>query len=536
MATIHFPAPRANGSPGRREEARKGGRRSTVDKDIILGADIGTSSCKASLIATSGEFLGTRIHEYPTLFPKLLYAEQDPEDWWRAFLSVTRELLSATRIDPEHIRAVSISGNTPSVLPLGHDGVPLRRAMIWMDRRSERECKSLRGLKDRIDIERITMTRIDPSFPLAKLAWLSANEPEIFSQARTYLQSNGYIVFKLTGTFSQDISHCLLTQLWDIDRGEWSEQICSIVHLDINQLPRVYRCDEVVGEVSGEAAELSGLRKGTPVIAGCNDGAASSLGVGVVGPGQAYVVMGQAGGLGFCTDRKPSNPKIANYHYPVPGIWFSLAPMAAFGASFRWARDKLFCKTEHPYLEMDRLAESARPGSGGVIFLPYMIGERAPLWDSAARGVFFGLTLSTTVADLFRAILEGTAFSVLHNIEQFEQEGASIGSLICAGGGSRSKLWNQIISNVCGREVITMQNEDNVTLGNMLLAACATGVYTDFHEAARKIVKQGTRFAPVASDAASYRGLFRIYKRLYPNLRENFIELSEWLGGNRFSN
>jgi xylulokinase len=400
-----------------------------------------------------------------------------------------------------------------------------------MDRRSDAECAWLRERKSEVDVEKVSANKIDPTFTLPKIMWLKNNRPSVFRAACTYLQSNGYIVMKLTGKPSMDISHCAMTLLFDIKQQKWSSAVCELAGLDIERLPDVYECTQVVGTVTSEAERQTGLREGTPVVAGCNDGAASSFGTGLIDAGQAYIVMGQAGGAGLCVDSIPDNPVFVNYNYVVEDIWFVLAPMAAFGASFRWASQNLHCdepgESAEIYRHMNRLVESAPPGSGGVVFLPYMAGERSPVWDTDARGVFFGLHLSTSRADMLRAVMEGTAFSLRHNIELFENSGYRIGDLLCTGGGSKSPLWNQITADILGRRIITVQHEENVTLGNALAAGLGVGIYkrNELKDFFASNVRPDRTYVPDMNNKQLYDALFNIYTSLYIHLREDFQQL-----------
>jgi xylulokinase len=365
---------------------------------------------------------------------------------------------------------------------------------------------------------------------------MKQHEPEIFRNAHQFLQSNGYIVLKLTGCYSMDITHAGLTQLYDMHKEEWSVEICGMIELDRSKLPPVFYSYETVGNITDEAATATGLPTGIPVVAGFNDTAASSIGAGLIYPGKSFLVMGTAGAVGVCSDILPTNPALYNYHYLLPRTWFSIAPMAACGASLRWAKDSLFHSSspnppqssQEAYAEMNEIIAGTNVGSGGVIFLPYMAGERSPIWDSSARGVFFGLTLATSRADMLRSIMEGTAFAIFQNILIMEECGIEIRDIINTGGGSKSAVWNQIIADVTGRTIHTVKIDETVTLGDAIAAAYGLKIFNDDNLAERTadFAALNETFSPNPQNRDVYLDLFELYKTLYKSLKTDFQTLS----------
>jgi len=479
--------------------------------------------------------LRTCSAEYPSIYGPPLHVEQDPTLWWRAFAENCRSLLADAQA--ARIAVVSVSGHTPSALPVDDDGNALRHAIIWMDRRSQRQVEWLRERRREIDVERLTANRLDATYTLPKLLWIKDNERSLFDAARCYLQSNGYVVHKLTGRFSVDATHCTMMQLVDAETLSWSEPICRLAGLQLAQLPPIYRCDEVVGEVTREAAAQTGLRAGTPVIAGCNDGVASALGAGLVSAGQCFINLGQAGGVGFCTDAVSRNLSVNNFPYAFPGSWFSYAAMAACGASLRWAKDTIFRAPEGParrdvggseaYRRINEAVASLGEAPGRIVFLPYMLGERSPIWDPHAKGVFFGLTLAHNNADLLKAIMEGTAFSFRHVIEDFGQSGCAIPEVTATGGGARSRIWCRIISDVIGRPVRVLDTEEDVTVGGAVLASYSLGIFSPGtpSEQIDRLVRQKERFDPDLARGRAYSELYSIFRDLYASLKGQFPRL-----------
>jgi xylulokinase len=491
--------------------------------DVLLGIDIGTTNAKAALFATSGTLLGEEQQEYDTAYPQPGWAEQAAGNWWEATVAIVRRLLDTTRVEPKDVAAIAVSSQAPTVLPVDTQGKALRPALIWMDRRSEAQCTRLRQT---VDIERILAlngNRIDPYFGVPKIAWLLENEPDVVRRTHFFLQANGYVNFKLTAQFTIDRSHASLFQCFDMALGDWSDELCSMMGVPREKLPPVVSCTDVIGKVGAEAAQATGLLEGTPVVAGMVDGVAAALEAGVVTPGEAVEMTGTSTVLLVCVDEPPHQPDLIALAHAIPGFYLLVGAMVSTGAALRWFRDELGAaevqtaeSTSRDVFEIiSEEAGQAAPGAGGLLFLPYMMGERSPIWNSDARGVVFGLSLATSRAQIIRALMEGAAFGLRHNVDVAEKTGVQIEILQSVGGGSRSAVWSQIKADVLGRPIAVPGMSMGAPLGDALLAGTGIGVYTDLVSAARLFDPPLTLYQPGKGTSAHYDTLYLLYRQLY---------------------
>jgi xylulokinase len=485
--------------------------------DAVLGVDIGTTAVKAAVVSADGEVLGSASVEHPTSYPRPGWVEQDPEDWWRAACGAVRGVLEqAGRREPA---AVCVSAQAPTLLPLDGHGRPLRPALIWMDRRAEAECAALRETLGEKLVQRVTGNRIDPYFVAPKLRWLRDNEPETFSRARVYVQATGFLVHRLTGELTLDREHASLLSLRDLGGETWSEPICEAVGVSPDLFPRLVDGDEIAGRVTAAAAKATGLPEGTPVTGGTVDGAAAALEAGVLDEGQAAEMTGTSTVLILPSDRPRSEPAFVAMRHAARGRWLLLGAMVASGGSLRWLRDLL------GEVSFDALTAEAETEEPALVFLPYMMGERSPIWDSDARGVFLGLTLASDRGALVRAVLEGAAFALRHNVEVAAAAGVAVGELRSVGGGARSRLWSQIKADVVGVPVLLPETSIGAPFGDAALACVAAGLHADVGALVRT-VRIRERFEPRADVAERYAALYAVYRGTYEALREEFRRLA----------
>lgn len=503
--------------------------------ELLVGVDVGTTGVKVIVSDRAGRVLAQASQEYPTHFPQPGWAEQEPEAWWKSARHVLGEVLAAPGVDAQSIAAIGVSCQAPSLVAVDAQGVPVHPALIWMDRRSEPQCAALRATVDEALITRINGGRIDPYFLAPKLLWLRETRPAAYARCHTVLQANGYLVHKLTGVFSMDSSHGPLTLLFDTERQAWSPTLLDALQLDAAKLPPVAPCAEIVGTVTPAAAAATGLPAGTPVIAGMTDGTAAAVEVGLVRPGQAAEMTGQSTVLLVCSDTPYRGRDLFPLGHAVPGLHLVVGAMVATGGALRWFRDHLGeseiaaaqQRGVDPFEILSQKAAQSPPGANRLIFLPYMYGERSPIWDSAARGVFFGLSLATTKGDLVRAIMEGAAYGLRHNVETAAADGFPLATLACVGGGARSALWNQIKADVLQRPVSLPGAASGAAMGDAIVAAVGVGLYASIAEAVAAMVKPGSSYAPRAELATLYNGGYHVYRQLYPALRQAFHDLAE---------
>lgn len=501
---------------------------------LLLGIDVGTTGAKAIVSTAQGEIVARAGREYPTLFPQPNWAEQDPESWWSALCAVLQELFGAQGVDPASIAALSVSCQAPTLVLVDGQGVPLHNALLWMDRRSEPECL---WMESRVGSEKIAAVnggRIDPYYLASKLLWLKSNRPVLFGEAPYVLCVNGFINLRLTGIPSMDRSHGPLTLLFDSAKGEWSGDLLAALDIDPGLFPPLRDCAQIIGEVTKSAAAATGLREGTPVLAGMVDGAAAALEAGVVEPGHAVEMTGQSTVLVICSDSPYFGRELIPLGHAETGKHLTVGASVASGGALRWFRDQLG-ETERNLAEqggpdafsrLTALAAASPAGANRLLFLPYLYGERSPIWDSSARGVYFGLALSTTKADMVRAILEGAAFALRHNLETAEAAGFLAPELACVGGGARSALWNQIKADVLQRPVSLPQAATGAPMGNAILAAVAAGIHPTLEAAVAAMVRPGAIYTPNPANATLYDEMFEVYRGLYPALKGSFAALA----------
>ncbi|RIK47563.1 MAG: carbohydrate kinase [Chloroflexi bacterium] len=500
----------------------------------LVGVDVGTTSVKAVLFDTQGTVLAEAGQEYPTTYPQPNWAEQDPDDWWRATCATLQQIFANSRFDARRVAAVGVSCQAPSMVAVDAAGRPLAPAMIWMDRRSEPECAWLREHVGQAAITRINGGRIDPYYMAPKLLWFKAHRPELYRATHQVLQANGYIVYRLCGVFSMDRSHGPITLAFDSRRGDWSGLLLDAMGLERAKLPAIYPCSAVVGQVSRTAAAACGLAPGTPVVAGLTDGTAASLEAGLVCVGDAVEMTGQSTVLLICSDQPYLGDELIPLGHAIPGLHLVVGALVASGGALRWFRDQLGDAERaaaaqqglDPFDLLTASAAASPPGANRLIFLPYLFGERSPIWDSDARGVFLGLTLATAKPDLIRAILEGAAFGLRHNMEAAARAGFPLAALACVGGGARSALWNQIKADVLGRPIRLPAAATGAPLGDAIVAAAGVGLYPTVQAAVAGMVEPGTVYAPNPALAARYDALYQIYVALYPALKASFQALA----------
>jgi len=505
-----------------------------MDRKLLLGIDVGTTGLKAVLCDADGTIMAQAAQEYPTAFPHPNWAEQDPRDWWLAACAVLPRVLSAARCDPRAIAGIGVSGQAPDLVPVDQAGEAVGPAMIWLDRRSEPQCGWLR---EHVGGEMVAATngcRIDPYNLAPKLLWFQEHRPEVYRSTHAILQANGYLIGRLTGALAMDVTNGPLTLFFDSRRLCYSEALAGAMGIDLERMPRLAGSAEVVGEVTPEAAAATGLAAGTPVVAGACDGAAAALETGVMCAGEAVDMIGQSTVVSLCSSEPYLGQELISLIHPVPGRYLVLGALVASGGSLRWFRDQLG-EVERlaaqnlgvdPFELLSQEAASSPPGANGLVFLPYMFGERSPIWDSAARGVFFGLSLATKKADMVRAIMEGAAFGLRHNLEVAARAGFVANSLRCVGGGARSAVWNQIKADVLQMPVHLPRAASGAAQGDAMMAGVGTGVYRSFEEAVARVVAIGREFAPSEALRPRYDALYRVYLDLYPALRGLYKDLA----------
>lgn len=499
----------------------------------LLGIDIGTSSCKVALFNVNGEVIGQGSGNYKVYYPNKGWAEQNPEEWWDSVCQTTKTVIENTQIDPRDISGIGIDGQSWSAIPIDCNGKVLCNTPIWMDTRAKEICDEIKTKVDEDELFALSGNPLEPSYTLPKILWYKKHKPEIYSKIYKILQSNSYIAYKLTGKITQDKSQGYGYQCFDMHTGVWDDTMCEKLGIDRDMLPDIYECHQVIGTVSMQAARETGLHVGIPVVAGGLDAACGTLGVGVLNNGQTQEQGGQAGGMSICTDKYHADKRLILSCHVVPDKWLLQGGTVGGGGSVKWFEEQ-FGQAErivaklngtNSFEEMSTLAGSITHGSDGLIFLPYMQGERSPIWDTKAKGVYFGLDYSKTRAHMIRATFEGVAYSLRHNLEIAEKVGAKSSVLHAMGGAANSKVWTQIKADVTGKPIDTYASDTATTLGAAILAGVGVGVYKDFEEAVNKTVYIKRSFEPDMQKHEDYEKYYEIYLELYDKLKDTMKKL-----------
>jgi len=504
----------------------------------LLGSDIGTTGVKTLLIDETGRVLARAIREYPLSTPKPNWSEQNPEDWWTATKESIREVLKASGISPTEIRGMGLSGQMHGAVFLdGHHRV-LRPAILWNDQRTAEECQEITST---IGAQRLIELTCNPAlagFTAPKILWVRKHEPRIYEKTRKILLPKDYVRFRLTGEFATEVSDASGTLLFDVKNRCWSERMLEELELPREFFPTSYESPEITSRISKIAAEETGLRPGMPVVGGAGDQAAGAVGNGIVTRGVISSTIGTSGVVFAYSDQPERDPegRLHTFCHAVPGKWHIMGVMLSAGGSFRWLRDAL-CQEEieeakrgglDPYELMTHTAAQAPVGSEGLLFLPYLAGERTPYPDPTARGVFFGLTLRHRKAHLIRAVLEGVTYGMRDSLELIKAIDVPVTQIRASGGGGRSALWRQIQADVFGMDVVTINVEEGPALGVALLAGVGTGLYASVEEACGCTIRIASRTSPIAENVKVYDGYYQIYHSLYPVMKAKFKELA-WL-------
>lgn len=492
-------------------------------KPYLLGIDIGTSACKIAVFDRNGQVIAAASEPYPVYYPHEGWAEQDPEEWYAAVCRAIRRMLAENDIDPAGIAGIGIDGQSWSAIPVDRQGRCLARTPIWMDTRAEAICRRLRDKIGEEEIFAVAGNPLQPSYTTAKILWLRENLPEAYAATDKVLQSNSFIAFRLTGEISQDISQGYGVHGFSMRTGTWDTAMCEQLEIPPELLPEIVPCDRVIGTVTQKAAKESGLAAGTPVVAGGLDAACGTLGAGVLHPGETQEQGGQAGGMSICLDEYRADPRLILGFHVVPDRWLLQGGTTGGGGVMRWfeqefaGEERLLAREDgiSSLERLNRIAEKVPAGSDGMVFLPYMAGERSPIWDPKAKGMFWGLDFAKTKGHFVRACMEGVAFALRHNLETAEAAGAHAEVLRAMGGSANSLLWTQIKADVTGKPIVVPSSDTATTLGAAMLAGVGTGYYENYEEAVRLTVRETRRHEPDPENKAVYDHVYQLYRGLY---------------------
>jgi xylulokinase len=486
----------------------------------LLGIDVGTGGTRAVLLDEAGRVRSAATAEHaPMASPQLGWAEQDPRDWWRAACVAIKECLLKAGARAEEIAAIGLSGQMHGLVMLDAAGEVLRPALIWCDQRTEAECQAI---SERVGAKQLIDLVANPAltgFTLPKIWWVRSHEPEIWSRVRSVMLPKDYVRFKLTGARATDVADASGTLLFDVVNRRWSSEMLKASDLQPDILPQVLESPEISGRVSKEGASASGLREGTPVAAGGGDQAAGAVGMGIVAPGNVSATIGTSGVVFAATSTPVVEPKgrIHTFCHAIPGRWHVMGVTQGAGLSLRWFRDQ-FCPGASYDLLMSQGAK-APPGAEGLLWAPYLMGERTPHLDPNARGALVGLTAQHTRAHIIRAILEGIAFSLRDTFTIFRELGVPVNSIRLGGGGARSPLWQQIQADIYGRRVDLVAAGEGAAYGAALLAGVGAGVWPSVEAACETAVHVAKQVEPIPKNVDRMNRRYEEYRKLYPALR-----------------
>jgi xylulokinase len=503
----------------------------------LLGIDLGTSGVKALLLTPTGQTVASATRDYPLRHPQPGWSEQDPAEWWQATVAAIRACLEAA---PEaQVAGVGIAGQMHGAVLLDAQMQVVRPCIIWADQRSQAECDAITARVGATRLIDLVSNPALPGFTAPKILWVRDHEPTVWSRVRRVLLPKDWLRFMLTGEQGIEISDAAGTCLLDVARGAWSAEVLSALDLAPDLLPPVVGAAETVGRITPEAAAQTGLAAGTPVAGGGADNACAAVGAGIVQPGQALVSIGTSGVvLAYSSvpavDRSGPVPRVHTFNHAVPAAWYLMGVTQAAGLSLRWVRDQLGeaeraaakATGRDAYDLLIEAAAAVPPGSEGLLFLPYLQGERTPILDSQARGGWVGLTARHTRAHLVRAVLEGVAFSLRDGLDVLHASGVALTEMRATGGGARSPLWRQILADVFAQPLTPLATEEGPALGAALLAGVAAGIYPSVPEACAQVVRTLPPILPQPETAALYARLHSVYRRLYPALSDSMHELS----------
>jgi xylulokinase len=496
---------------------------------MILAHDFGTTGDKASLYSNAGELLAATTVEYPTDYGPRGRVEQDPERWWSAVAEATRTLLQKARADASAVECVSFSGQMMGAVFLDGEGRPLRPAIIWADTRSQRQTERL---VERVGMERcyrITGHRLNPTYSLEKVMWVRDNEPEVFSRTRAVLLAKDYVAYRLTGKMATDPSDASGTNAYDQKAGRWSEELLEAAELDASLFPEILPSTTVLGGVTAEGASETGLRQGTPVVLGGGDGPMAALGAGVTSPESgAYAYLGSSSWVSLASEEPllDSAMRTMTFDHVIPERFVPTATMQAGGASMEWVADLLAPgRAEGRYDRLVAAAGEVEATDEGLIFLPYLLGERSPYWNPRARGSFVGLAKHHGPAHLTRAVMEGVAMNLKVGLDAFEEQGEEIGAVDAIGGGARSDVWLQIFADVWNKTVRRRSIVDEAnSLGAAVAGGVGVGLFEDFDVAA-SLSRVEESFEPDGERAERYARRHEQFLDAYRRLEPVFDDL-----------
>jgi xylulokinase len=496
----------------------------------ILAHDLGTTGNKATLFDTAGRAVASAFESYETAYPRANWAEQDAADWRRAVFEGTRRLLAKAAVPPGAVAAVSFSGHMQGALLVDRDGAPLRPHILWADQRATAQADQIRDVCGEEAIYRLTGHRASAAYTAARVLWVKDNQPDIYRRAYKVLQSKDYAAYVLTGVFATDHSDASGTQVFDLVGRRWATDVLGALGLSPDLFPDAYPSSTVVGRVTAEAAAATGLLSGTPVVIGGGDGACATVGAGSVQEGDTYTYIGSSAWIALTTAQPILDPQRRTFTYAhlVPDRYFPVGTMQAGGGSYDWLERVLRGDDAGTpiYQAMDAQAATVPIGARGLLFLPYLLGERSPYWNPLARGAFVGLAMPHGRAELARAVLEGVALNMRLILDALRGQGVQIEAMRLIGGGAKSATWRQILADTYELPILLPKLAAEATaLGAAIAGGVGVGLFSDFSVAHQLIPTQAAE-QPNPDSIRRYSALYPLFQQAYTVLEPIFEQLA----------
>lgn len=502
-----------------------------------MGIDIRTTSTRAIIINECGKLIASSNYTYPLITPQPGWAEQNPDDWWKATILSVNDAIDKSKLSPKDISSIGLSGQMHGSVFLDKDGNVLRPAILWCDQRTQKQCDEIYEIFGFENFIKLSYNKALPGFTSPKILWLRENESSNYKKIHKILLPKDYIRYMLSGIFATEVSDASGTILLDIKKRNWSEEILKGLKINKSFLPDVYESHEVSSKVSRKASELLVLLKGTPIVGGGGDQAAGAIGSGIVNPGLISDSLGTSGVVFSYSDNPvyDRQGRLHSFCHAVPDKWHLMGVTLSAAGSLKWYDDTFGpsgeLRVKYPemknYKLLDIQAQNVSPGSDGLIFLPYLSGERTPYADPYARGVFFGISYIHNQDHFVRSILEGVAFSQLDCLSLMKDAGIKSEKIILFGGGAKSKIWRQIVTDIFNTNIVTLNIEEGPAFGAALLAGVGCGIYKSVQEAVNKTIIEIDETNPNADNVARYKKLYEIYVSLYKDLKNDFEKLSK---------
>ncbi|ABY91473.1 xylulokinase [Thermoanaerobacter sp. X514] len=496
----------------------------------FLGIDLGTSAVKIILVEENGNVIGSTSKEYPVYYPQPGWSEQNPEDWWNATKDGIRELIIKTGVKNDDIKGIGLSGQMHGLVLLDENNNVLLPAILWNDQRTQEECDYITQTLGKERLTKYTGNKALTGFTAPKILWVRKHRPDVYKKIHHILLPKDYIRFKLTNEYATDVSDASGTLLFDVENRKWSKDMLDALDIPYNWMPKCYESTEVTGYVTKEAADLTGLKEGTIVVGGGGDQASGAVGTGTVKSGIVSVALGTSGVVFASQDKYVVDEENRLHSFcHANGKWHVMGVMLSAAACLKWWIDNIinFNGSSITYEKLLEEAEKVTPGSGGLIFLPYLMGERTPHSDPYARGSFIGLNMTHKREHMTRAILEGVAFGLRDSLEIIKELNIPVNEVRVSGGGAKSVLWRQILADIFGVRVDMVNATEGPAFGAAIMAAVGYGIFKDVEEACSTLIKVTDSVYPIGENVSKYDEIYAIYKDLYYLLKNTFKRISK---------